>query len=199
MKLKANVVKLVGLVGVLSLGTIVSLPTATHADPSTGTMTQPTKPVRPVASPAPMASPSAATAQDTIVGIASTNSSFKTLTVALQAAGLVDTLNGSGPFTVFAPTDAAFAKLPKGTVENLLKPENKAKLIQVLSYHVVPGQVLSTSLRPGPVKTVEGNSVSVMVGTRGITVNQSKVTGADIKASNGVIHVIDTVLLPPTK
>ncbi|NJK52881.1 MAG: fasciclin domain-containing protein [Leptolyngbyaceae cyanobacterium SU_3_3] len=146
-----------------------------------------------------MASPSAATTQDTIVGIASTNSSFKTLTAALQAAGLVETLNGSGPFTVFAPTDAAFAKLPKGTVENLLKPENKAKLIQVLTYHVVPGQVLSTSLRPGPVKTVEGNSVSVMVGTRGVTVNQSKVTGADIKASNGVIHVIDTVLLPPTK
>ncbi|NJR52556.1 MAG: fasciclin domain-containing protein [Leptolyngbyaceae cyanobacterium CSU_1_3] len=196
MKLKANVVKLVGLAGVLSLGTIVSIPTATHADPSAGTMTQPTKPV---ASPAPMASPSAATTQDTIVGIASTNSSFKTLTAALQAAGLVETLNGSGPFTVFAPTDAAFAKLPKGTVENLLKPENKAKLIQVLTYHVVPGQVLSTSLRPGPVKTVEGNSVSVMVGTRGVTVNQSKVTGADIKASNGVIHVIDTVLLPPTK
>ncbi|MGV0024590.1 fasciclin domain-containing protein [Phormidesmis priestleyi] len=202
MQTKTTVIKLLSLAGVLSIGALVSLPNATKADmPMPRPMTQPAKPMTmPMSTPAPMSSPSGmTTSSKTIVGIASTNGSFKTLTAALKAAGLVETLNGAGPFTVFAPTDAAFAKLPKGTVEMLLKPENKAKLVKILTYHVVPGEVLSTSLKPGKVKTVEGSPVSVMVGTGGVMVNNSKVTGADIKASNGVIHVVDTVLMPPTK
>lgn len=121
---------------------------------------------------------------------------FKTLTTALKAAGLVETLKGPGPFTVFAPTDAAFAKLPKGTVESLLKPENKAKLTQILTYHVVPGKVLSSNLKTGKVKTVEGESVNVMLEGKKVEVNKSYVTMADVVADNGVIHAIDTVLMP---
>ncbi len=137
--------------------------------------------------------------KNTLVDVASTNGSFKTLTAALKAAGLVDTLKGNGPFTVFAPTDAAFAKLPKGTVETLLKPENKAQLVKILTYHVVPGEVLSTTLKSGNVKTVEGATVDVSIQKSGVTINKSKVTAVDVKASNGVIHVIDTVLMPPVE
>jgi uncharacterized surface protein with fasciclin (FAS1) repeats len=134
----------------------------------------------------------------TIVEIAASNPNFKTLVTAVQAAGLVETLSGNTPFTVFAPTDEAFAKLPKGTLEKLLKPENKATLQKILTYHVVSGAVESKSLKSGRVKTVEGNQVDVGVSTRGrIRVNKSRVIQADIKASNGVIHVIDSVLLPP--
>jgi uncharacterized surface protein with fasciclin (FAS1) repeats len=209
MQTKTTVIKLLSLAGVLSIGALVSLPNATKADmpmpmPMPSPMSSPTAPVKPmtqpISTPAPMSSPGEmTTSSETIVGIASSSGSFKTLTAALKAAGLVETLNGAGPFTVFAPTDAAFAKLPKGTVEMLLKPQNKAKLVKILTYHVVPGEVLSTSLKSGKVKTVEGSPVSVMVGTKGVMVNKSKVTGADVKASNGVIHVIDTVLMPPTK
>ena len=125
--------------------------------------------------------------------------SFNTLVTAVKAAGLVDTLKGNGPFTVFAPTDAAFAKLPKGTVETLLKPENKAQLVKILTYHVVSGEVLSTTLKSGKVKTVEGDTVNVLVQKSGVTINKSKVTAVDVKASNGVIHVIDTVLMPSAR
>lgn len=123
---------------------------------------------------------------------------FKTLTAALEAAGLIDTLTGEGPFTVFAPTDEAFAKLPAGTVESLLKPENKEKLKAILLYHVVPGNVTAKQvmkLNGRTVKTVEGGSVKVNT-THGVKVNDANVTKTDIHASNGVIHVIDTVLLP---
>lgn len=125
---------------------------------------------------------------------------FKTLAAALGAAGLVDTLKGPGPFTVFAPTDAAFAKLPAGTVESLLRPENKAQLTAILTYHVVPGRTLSSALagKTAEVATVNGATVKID-GTRGVRVNDATVTGADVEASNGVIHVIDTVLLPPTR
>ena len=147
--------------------------------------------------PAPMSAPgSMMTSEKTIVQIASTNGSFKTLTAALKAAGLISTLSSPGPFTVFAPTDAAFAALPKGTVEKLLKPENKAMLVKILTYHVVSGEVLSTSLKSGNVKTVEGSSVRVKVSPRGVMVNSAKVVKADIRASNGVIHVIDKVIMP---
>lgn len=132
----------------------------------------------------------------TIVEIAASADSFKTLTAALKAAGLVEVLSGKGPFTVFAPTDEAFAALPKGTVENLLKPENKATLVKILTYHVVPGKVLSTDLKSGKVATVEGGDVTITVG-KSVMVNNAQVAKADIKASNGVIHVIDKVLLPP--
>jgi uncharacterized surface protein with fasciclin (FAS1) repeats len=123
---------------------------------------------------------------------------FKTLVVALKAAGLVDTLKGTGPFTVFAPTDAAFKKLPKGTVENLLKPENKAKLVQILTYHVVPGKIMSANLagKKTDAKTVEGQMLAIDATMDGVTVNGAKIVSADSVADNGVIHVIDTVVIP---
>jgi len=123
---------------------------------------------------------------------------FKTLAAALEAAGLIDALTGKGPFTVFAPTDEAFAKLPAGTVESLLKPENKEKLKSILLYHVVPGNVTAKQvmkLNGRTVKTLEGGSIKVST-THGVTVDDARVTKTDIQASNGVIHVIDTVLIP---
>jgi uncharacterized surface protein with fasciclin (FAS1) repeats len=134
----------------------------------------------------------------TIVEVATANGSFNTLVAAVKAAGLADVLSGEGPFTVFAPTDAAFAALPKGTVENLLKPENRETLKKILTYHVVPGTVKSTDIKTGEVKTVEGSPIKVRVQGRRVTVNNAKVTTADVAASNGVIHVIDKVILPPS-
>lgn len=123
---------------------------------------------------------------------------FNTLAAALKAAGLIETLKGKGPFTVFAPTDAAFAKLPAGTVDNLLKPENKAKLVQILSYHVVPGKIMSASLagKKTDAKTVEGRNISIDATMGSVKVNSAKVVSADVAADNGVIHVIDTVVIP---
>ena len=132
-----------------------------------------------------------------IVDIAASNGNFNTLVAAVTAAGLVDTLKGEGPFTVFAPTDAAFAALPAGTVETLLMPENIDQLTAILTYHVVPGAVTSDQLAGQhlDVATVNGAEVRVN-GTNGVKVNDATVTTADIIASNGVIHVIDSVLLP---
>jgi uncharacterized surface protein with fasciclin (FAS1) repeats len=134
---------------------------------------------------------------DDIVDIAASNSDFSTLVAAVSAADLVDTLKSDGPFTVFAPTNAAFAALPEGTVETLLMPENKDQLVKVLTYHVVPGAVTSDQLAGERlnVETVQGQTVHVD-GTDGVRVNKSNVTTADIIATNGVIHVIDKVLLP---
>ena len=140
--------------------------------------------------------PAAAQGKD-IVDTAVAAGQFKTLATALKAAGLVDTLKGAGPFTVFAPTDAAFAKLPKGTVEDLLKPENKAKLVGILTYHVVPGKVMAADVtKLTAAKTVQGGSVPVSTMGGSVMVGSAHVTATDIAASNGVIHVIDTVLLP---
>ena len=132
-----------------------------------------------------------------IVETAVSAGSFNTLVTAVKAAGLVDTLKGPGPFTVFAPTDEAFAKLPGETVENLLKPENKQQLVAILTYHVVPGKVMSKDLvgKKTMAKTVEGTPVSINA-TDGVRVDNAKVVKADIEASNGVIHVIDTVIIP---
>jgi uncharacterized surface protein with fasciclin (FAS1) repeats len=133
-----------------------------------------------------------------IIDIASSNDDFSTLVAAVTAAGLVDTLKGDGPFTVFAPTNAAFAALPKGTVENLLKPENKDQLIAVLTYHVVPGAVTADQLAGKRLNVATVNGANLHVdGRKGVRINRSRVTTADILASNGVIHVIDRVLLPP--
>ena len=122
---------------------------------------------------------------------------FKTLAAALQAAGLIDTLKGKGPFTVFAPTDAAFAKLPKGTVEELLKPENKAKLTEILTYHVVAGKVMAADVvKVKDAKTVQGGSIKVNAGGGKVMVDGATVVKTDIGASNGVIHVVDSVLMP---
>lgn len=132
-----------------------------------------------------------------IVDTAVAAGSFKTLVAAVQAADLVGTLKGPGPFTVFAPTDAAFKKLPKGTLASLLKPENKGKLVKILTYHVVPGKVLAADVagKTAAVATVEGSKVHVN-GKHGVRVNNARVVKADIVADNGVIHVIDRVLLP---
>jgi len=133
-----------------------------------------------------------------IVDTAVSAGQFKTLAAALGAAGLVDTLKGPGPFTVFAPTDEAFAKLPAGTVESLLKPENKDKLTAILTYHVVPGEVMAADVvKLDEANTVNGKMLKVTTSGDGVMINDAKVTAADISASNGVIHVIDTVVLPP--
>ncbi len=133
-----------------------------------------------------------------IVDTAVSAGQFETLVAAVKAAGLVDTLKGDGPFTVFAPTDAAFAKLPAGTVEDLLKPENKDRLVAILTYHVVPGKVMSSDIagKMTEATTVEGDALTIDAMKDGVTVDDAKVIQADIEASNGVIHVIDTVVLP---
>jgi uncharacterized surface protein with fasciclin (FAS1) repeats len=136
------------------------------------------------------------TAQETVVGIAAGNADFSTLVAAVKAAGLVETLSGDGPFTVFAPTNAAFEKLPKGTVEDLLKPENKKKLTDILTYHVVAGKVMAADVKTGKVKTVQGGELDVKVADGGVTVDGAKVVKTDIVGKNGVIHVIDSVVLP---
>jgi uncharacterized surface protein with fasciclin (FAS1) repeats len=131
-------------------------------------------------------------AQD-IVDVASKAGSFNTLVAAVKAAGLVDTLKGPGPFTVFAPTDAAFAKLPKATLDGLLK--DPAALSKILTYHVVPGKVMAADVKAGKVKTVNGQELTVKT-EGGVMVDNAKVTATDVAATNGVIHVIDTVVLP---
>jgi len=132
-----------------------------------------------------------------IVDTAASAGNFSTLVTAIKAAGLVDTLKGSGPFTVFAPTDEAFAKLPKGTLEDLLKPENKEKLASILTYHVVPGKVSAAEVvKLNSAKTVNGKSVHIRTKHRDVLVNSSEVIKTDIDCTNGIIHVIDTVLMP---
>ncbi|MBI1340550.1 fasciclin domain-containing protein [bacterium] len=149
------------------------------------------------AAPAAAASTPAATAD--IVDTAVAAGQFKTLVAAVQAAGLVETLKGAGPFTVFAPTDAAFAALPAGTVETLLKPENKGQLAAILTYHVLPGKVPASAVAGKTLEpaTVQGKTVKVVGSGGGVMVNDAKVVSADIMTSNGVIHVIDKVILPP--
>ena len=134
-----------------------------------------------------------------IVDVAASNKSFSTLVAAVKAAGLVETLKGEGPYTVFAPTNEAFAKLPKGTLESLLKPENKQKLVAILTYHVVPGKVMAKDVKSGKVKTASGSSFKMKVSKKGVWVDKAKVVATDVKADNGVIHVIDTVILPKSK
>jgi uncharacterized surface protein with fasciclin (FAS1) repeats len=140
-----------------------------------------------------------ADAPGTIVDVAAGAPQFSTLVAAVKAAGLVDTLSGAGPFTVFAPTNDAFAKLPAGTVDTLLKPENRSKLRAVLLYHVVAGTIKSSDLKDGDVKTANGEPVKVDLAGGMIKINTATVTKADIPASNGVIHAIDTVLIPPAQ
>jgi uncharacterized surface protein with fasciclin (FAS1) repeats len=133
----------------------------------------------------------------TIVEVAAKAGDFNTLVSAIKAAGLVDTLSGDGPFTVFAPTDAAFKKLPEGTLDSLLKPANKGKLQSILTYHVLSGKVMAADVEPGMVSTVEGSDAELAVSDGSVTYAGATVTKTDIKASNGVIHVIDTVVMPP--
>ncbi len=140
------------------------------------------------------------TTEMTVVEIAAGNEDFSTLVAAVQAAGLVETLSGEGPFTVFAPTNEAFAKLPEGTVESLLLPENKDTLIAILTYHVVAGNVMAKDVvKLESAKTVQGGDVTVTVKEGTVMIDSATVIKADIKAKNGVIHVIDTVILPQTE
>ena len=136
-----------------------------------------------------------------IVEVAMGDENCKTLVAAVKAAGLVEILKGEGPFTVFAPTEKAFAKLPEGTVESLTQPENKEKLKAILTYHVVPGSYKAadvTKLKsPAMVKTVQGEKIKITIGMEGVKINDAKVVKTDIMASNGVIHLIDTVIMPP--
>ena len=132
-----------------------------------------------------------------IVAVASETEGFSTLVAALSAAGLVETLQGEGPFTVFAPTDGAFAALPEGLLEKLLLPENVGVLTSILTYHVVSGKVMSTDIMAGDVPSVEGSAITLTT-DYGVQVNDALVISADIEASNGVIHVIDQVIVPPT-
>jgi uncharacterized surface protein with fasciclin (FAS1) repeats len=160
-----------------------------------GETTPPAPPAEPVVETPAAEAPAPKDIVDTAVGAGS----FGTLVAAVQAAGLEETLRSPGPFTVFAPTDEAFAALPAGTVEDLLKPENKDKLVAVLTYHVLPGEVMSAALAGQTLEpaTVQGATVKVVGGADGVTVNDAKVVAADVDASNGVIHVIDKVILPP--
>ncbi len=132
----------------------------------------------------------------TIVEIAAGSPDHTTLVAAVKAAGLAETLAGDGPFTVFAPTNAAFAKLPAGTVESLLKPENKAKLVAILTYHVVPAKVMAADVKSGDAPTVNGKTLTIKADGKGVMVNKARVTATDLVGSNGVIHVVDTVILP---
>ena len=147
----------------------------------------------------PTSSPTAAPtlqAGGTIVEVAAANPVLKNMTAAIQAGGLTATLEGQGPFTVFAPTDQAFSTVPAATRQQLLQPQNRKTLTRILSYHVVPGDLSSSQLNPGAVKTLEGQTLTVQTGSQ-VTVNNAKVTQPDIQASNGVIHVIDRIIVPP--
>ena len=143
------------------------------------------------------ASPTAAAEAGTIVEVASGNPDFSTLVAAVSAAGLAETLGAEGPYTVFAPTNEAFEALPDGLLDELLKPKNKEVLTQILTYHVVAGEVMSSDIEPGDVPTVEGEDLTIAVTDGTVTVNGATVEAADVEASNGVIHVIDEVLVPP--
>ena len=183
-----------------ALGVVASACSDDGADADTASTTTPAPvaaTMAPAATDAPMTTPAPATTDADIVDTAIAAGDFTTLVAAVQAAGLEDTLRGEGPFTVFAPTDAAFAKLPPGTVESLLKPENKEKLRAILTYHVVPGTVRAAQVvNLTEAKTVNGQSVRIKADQNGVMVGGAKVIKTDIEASNGVIHVIDTVLLP---
>ena len=134
-----------------------------------------------------------------IIDTAVANGSFKTLVAAVKAAGLVDTLKGKGPFTLFAPTDAAFSSLPEGTVATLLKPENKGKLASILKYHVVAGKVMAADVKAGKVKTLNGAKATIAVTGGKVTIDKANIVKTDIVGTNGVIHVIDSVILPAAK
>ena len=143
-------------------------------------------------------SPAASTPADsgTIVAVAAADPEFSTFVSAVKAAGLVNTLNGSGPFTVFAPTNQAFAALPPGVLHKLLLPANKATLVKVLTYHVLPAKVIAAEVKPGKHKTLEGREITITAGGGGVKVGGATVTKTDVEASNGVIHAIDKVLVP---
>jgi uncharacterized surface protein with fasciclin (FAS1) repeats len=157
-----------------------------------------TAPTTAAASPSPtMAEPSAMPSEaGTIVDVAASNPDFSTLVAAVEAAGLVETLSGTGPFTVFAPTNAAFEALPPGVLDALLLPENKETLTKILTYHVLPVEVMAADVTAGEAATVEGDTIEITTEDGGVQVDGANVTATDVDASNGVIHVIDAVIVP---
>jgi uncharacterized surface protein with fasciclin (FAS1) repeats len=174
------IMKNIGILSLVAAAMVVNLSNVVRADScSTGTTAV-----------------SACAAKKDIVAVASGSEQFKTLVAAVKAAGLVEVLQGEGPFTVFAPTDEAFGKLPAGTVEGLLKPENREKLVAILKYHVVPGKVMAADVKPGKVKTAQGQSITVKASDGIVRVDDARVIKTDVMADNGVIHVIDSVILP---
>jgi uncharacterized surface protein with fasciclin (FAS1) repeats len=179
-------------IAALALAAGLALAGCSSSSDSTAASASPTM----AASDEAMASSEAPATPGDIIDIASTTKGFSTLAAAVTAAGLVDTLKGTGPFTVFAPTDAAFAALPAGILDALLLPENKDALVKILKYHVVAGAVMSGDIADGEVATVEGQKVTLST-ANGVTVNDATVVQADVVGSNGVIHAIDVVLLPP--
>ncbi|WP_353932446.1 fasciclin domain-containing protein [Okeanomitos corallinicola TIOX110] len=155
--------------------------------------------VTPTPATQPMEKPTQATETQNVLEVAKSAGSFTILVKALEAAGLTEVLGGDGPFTVFAPTDQAFAKLPQDALMDLLKPQNKEVLVKILTYHVIPGKVMSGDLKAGPVTSVQGDPINVKINSgRDVFVNDGQVIKGDIPASNGVIHVIDNVILPPS-
>ncbi|MDZ8055670.1 MAG: fasciclin domain-containing protein [Aulosira sp. ZfuVER01] len=184
-------------------GEVTPAPSAIPAAPNTPAIETPSVPATPSAPSTTIPTqtqpaPSSNTQSKNLVALAESNASFSTLTKALKAAGLTATLEGKDNFTIFAPTDAAFSKLPQDAVRDLLKPENKEVLVKILTYHVVPGKVLASDLKSGEVKSVEGGAINVKVDpATGVKVNEANVTQTDITGSNGVIHAIDQVILPP--
>ncbi|MDZ8258297.1 fasciclin domain-containing protein [Nostoc sp. ChiQUE01b] len=180
------------LFNIIGIGSLVALSACTQPVAEVPTATVP--PVTPT--------PTATIATQNLAELAKSAASqgqFKTLIQAVQAAGLTEKLAAPGPYTVFAPTDAAFSALPKATLDQLLQPANKQQLVKLLSYHVIPGGITSQQLTSGEVKTIEGSPVKITVdrASNSITVNNAKVTQPDIPASNGIVHVVDQVLLPP--
>ncbi len=203
----ATTKKLAGLVSVAIAGASIGIPVAAQLNPNpsifneppynrTGATSAPMTPPMPTPMEMEMDEPSAMSS-NSIVDIASSEEAFSILTAALSAADLVDVLAGEGPFTVFAPTNAAFEALPEGILEALLAPENRDVLVAILTYHVVPGEITASDLMEGDVDTVAGSPIMVMLSDGGVMVNDANVVQADIMASNGVIHVIDRIILPP--
>jgi uncharacterized surface protein with fasciclin (FAS1) repeats len=217
MSTRISVKKFLGFAGISAASVLIALPALAQSVPRPSifneapynqSQTAPTAPAD-LSQPAPMemeapagmgmpAEPAEAAGVGTIVDVAAANGSFGTLIAALTAAELDQVLQGEGPFTVFAPTDEAFAALPEGAVEELLLPENRDLLVQILSYHVVPGEFTSSELTSGEVQTVANEPVTIEVSADGVTVNEVTVVQPDITASNGVIHVVDQVILPPS-
>lgn len=184
MNLKTSAATAIAALLVLSgCSTTMESPTTSAAAPATSAASTPAA--------------SAPATAGTIVEVAAGNPDFETLVAAVTAAGLAETLSGPGPFTVFAPTDAAFEALPEGLVEKLLMPENKDALVAILTYHVLPAEVMAADVTAGEVATVEGSTIEIST-SGGVKVNDANVTATDVDASNGVIHVIDAVLVPPT-
>ena len=172
---------------------LLMLPIVSSCAPQTAQAPTAPPPTSPTSSPTAAPTPQAG---GTIVEVAAANPVLKNMTAAIQAGGLTATLEGQGPFTVFAPTDQAFSTVPAATRQQLLQPQNRKTLTRILSYHVVPGDLSSGQLNPGAVKTLEGQTLTVRTGSQ-VTVNNAKVTQPDIQASNGVIHVIDRIIVPP--